>query len=318
LLSTRQSVDEASQPDSGVLFGFAAYGMWGLFPLYFHTLAPATPWEILFQRIFWSMLFCALAWCFLRDRSWIRKLLDVPHRVGLLAVAAYILAINWGGYIYAVSVENVVETSLGYFINPLVLVVMGVVLLHERLRPAQWIAIGIGAMAVLVIAIDYGRPPWIALTLAFSFAIYGFIKKRVGTQIGALESMTAETALLIPAAIGGLVWIEVTGRGTFTQQGPAHALSLVLSGPLTAVPLICFAAAARRVPLATMGMLQFLAPVLQLVCGVLILNEHVPPVRWIGFGLVWVALVILSADSLRAARARRLLNRVPVVVSPAR
>jgi chloramphenicol-sensitive protein RarD len=258
------------------------------------------------------MLFCAVIWCFMRDRSWIRTLLAVPHRLALLSVAAYILAINWGGYIYAVSAGNVVESSLGYFINPLVLVVMGVVLLHEQLRPLQWVAIGIGTVAVLVIAFDYGRPPWIALTLAFSFAIYGFIKKRVGAQIGAIESMTAETAVLLPAAVAGMVWIELSGRGTFLDESPVHALSLMASGPLTAVPLICFAAAARRVPLATMGMLQFLAPVLQLVCGVVLLGEHVPPVRWIGFGLVWIALLLLTFDSVQAGRRRRLLERAKV------
>ncbi len=301
-----QADDSSARTESerGVLFGAAAYGMWGVFPLYFNALAPAGALEILVNRVVWSMLFCAIVWIVLRDLSWVRPLLAVPRRLFLLVIAAIFLAINWGGYIYAVTVENVVETSLGYFINPLVLVLMGVLILHERLRPMQWTAVGIGAVAVLVIAFDYGRPPWIAMTLAFSFAIYGFIKKHVGADIGALASMTTETAVLAPFALIALVWIEASGRGTFTHDPPWHALLLLASGVITTGPLICFAAAARRVPLTTMGLLQFLAPVLQLICGVVILGEYVPPVRWVGFGLVWVALTLLTIDSMRAARAR--------------
>ncbi|MBA2776488.1 MAG: EamA family transporter RarD [Chloroflexia bacterium] len=275
-----------------------------MFPLYFHALAPASAAEILANRVVWSMVICVAAWLVLGDASWIRPLIAVPRRLFLLVVAAIFLAINWGGYIYAVTIGNVVETSLGYFINPLVLVSMGVLILHERLRPMQWTAVGIGVVAVSVIAFDYGRPPWIALTLAFSFAIYGFIKKQVGANIGALASMTTETAVLAPIAAIALVWIEWSGRGTLSHDPPWHGLLLMASGIATTVPLICFAAAARRVPLTTMGLLQFLAPVLQLVIGVVVLGEHVPPVRWVGFSLVWVALTLLSIDSLKMARKR--------------
>lgn len=294
-----------SEGERGVLFGIAAYGMWGIFPLYFHLLSPAGTIEILANRVVWSMLFCLVAWLILRDLTWVRPLLAVPRRLTLLTVAAFVLAINWGGYIYAVNQDNVVETSLGYFINPLVLVLMGVFLLHERLRPMQWAAVGIGALAVLVIAFDYGRPPWIALTLAFSFAIYGFIKKQVGPVIGALESMTVETVVLAPFALVVLLWIELSGKGTLFSEGPSHTGALMLSGIITAVPLICFSAAARRVPLSTMGFLQFLAPILQLICGVVILGEHVPTVRWFGFGMVWIALVLLTVDTIQYSRARR-------------
>jgi len=285
--------------------------MWGTFPLYFHALSPANALEILANRVVWSMAILAIAWLVLRDMSWVRPLISVPRRLFLLVIAAVFLAINWAGYIYAVTVENVVETSLGYFINPLVLVLMGVLILHERLRPMQWTAVGIGAAAVLVIAFDYGRPPWIALTLAFSFAIYGFIKKQVGANIGALASMTTETAVLAPIAAITLVWIEWSGRGTLSHDPPWHGLLLMASGVITTAPLICFAAAARRVPLTTMGLLQFLAPVLQLVIGVVVLGEHVPPVRWAGFGLVWVALIILAIDSIRAARMRARSRQAP-------
>jgi len=305
-----------SETDTGVLYGVAAYGMWGVFPLYFHILAPAGATEILANRIVWSTVFCILAWTFLRDTSWIAPLIAVPHRIALLALAAVVLSVNWGTYIYAVTIDRVVETSLGYFINPLVLVLMGVFLLHERLRSLQWAAVGIGTVAVVVIAFDYGRPPWIALTLAFSFATYGYLKKKLGPVVGALESMTVETVVLAPVALGVLAWIEASGRGTLTSEGPWHMLALLASGAITAVPLICFAAAARRVPLTTMGLLQFLAPVLSLVCGVVVLGEHVPPVRWVGFGLVWVALALLTFDSLKAGRRR---GRVPaeIVTEPA-
>jgi chloramphenicol-sensitive protein RarD len=293
-----------TESERGILFGVAAYGLWGVFPIYFSILAPAGTIEILANRIVWSMVFCALAWLVVRDLSWVKPLLAVPRRMVLLTVAAFVLAINWCGYIYAVNQNNVVETSLGYFINPLVLVLMGVLLLHEKLRPLQWAALATGALAVMVIAFDYGRPPWIALTLAFSFAIYGFIKKRVGPVIGALESMTVETLVLAPIALAVLVWIEVGHGGTLFTEGPGHTFALMISGLITAIPLICFSAAARRVSLSTMGFLQFLAPTLQLVVGVWVLGESVPTVRWIGFGIVWIALIMLTADTIRHARRR--------------
>lgn len=307
--TTPEPSTRRTESEKGVLFGMAAYGMWGIFPIYFHILAPAGTVEILANRVVWSMLFCVIAWMVLRDLSWVRPLLAVPRRLVLLAVAAFVLAINWGTYIYAVNQDNVAESSLGYFINPLVLVLMGVVFLNERLRTLQWAAVGIGTAAVLVIAVDYGHPPWIALTLAFSFATYGFIKKQVGPVIGALESMTVETLVLTPIALGVLVWIETAGDGTLFTQGPFHTFALMISGVITAVPLICFSAAARRVSLSTMGFLQFLAPVLQLVVAVAVLGESVPLVRWIGFGLVWVALVLLTTDTVRHQRH---LRRKPV------
>lgn len=299
-------------PDSrsGVLYGVAAYGMWGIFPIYFHILSPAGTVEILANRIVWSAVFCLLAWVVLRDLSWVRPLIAVPQRLVLLTVAALVLAVNWCGYIYAVNQNNVVETSLGYFINPLVLVLMGVVFLHERLRPLQWAALATGTVAVLVIAVDYGRPPWIALTLAFSFAIYGFIKKKVGPVIGALESMTVETIVLAPIALIVLVWIEAGHNGTLFTEGPGHTFALMISGVITAIPLICFSAAARRVALSTMGFLQFLAPTLQLVIGVWVLGEHVPGARWIGFGIVWIALVMLTADTILHSRRRTIAPNI--------
>ena len=310
-VSTTRSPDAAAPraladvARAGTLYGFLAYASWGVLPLYFHALAPATALEILAHRIVWSLVFCLALGAVTRDTSWVRPLPRHPRRLVLLTLAAFLLAINWGVYIYAVTTNNVVESSLGYFINPLILVLMGVIVLHERLRKAQWAAVGLGSIAVLIISLNYGRLPWIALTLASTFAIYGFIKKQAGANIGALGSMTIETAVLVPFALGGIVWIERAGDGTFTTVGPSHTLLLLSTGIVTAIPLILFAAAARRVPLATMGLLQFFAPVLQFITGVFILGEAVPVSRWIGFALVWLALIVLTVDTYRASRARR-------------
>jgi len=310
---TSRSTFEAD--DRGVAFGAGAYILWGIFPLYFHMLSPSSAGEILAHRMIWSLVFCAVAWCVIRDLSWVKELFAQPGRFFLLAMAALFLAINWAVYIYAITIGDIVEGSLGYFINPLFLVLMGVFLLHERLRVMQWIAVGIGAAAVLVIAFDYGRPPWIALALALSFSSYGFIKKKVGPGIGALASMTTETVVQAPFAMAILIWLETTGRGTFSQDAPWHGVGLVGTGMITAFPLIMFAAAARRVPLTTMGLLQFLTPILQLICGVVVLGERVPATRWIGFGLVWVALVLLTVDSVQAANRRGRVRRAEASAS---
>jgi chloramphenicol-sensitive protein RarD len=227
----------------------------------------------------------------------------------MLAVAAAVIAVNWGTYIYGVNSGQVVQASLGYFINPIVTVALGVLVLGERLRRTQWVAIAIGAVAVVVLTIDYGGPPWIALTLAFSFGVYGLVKNRVGRGVGALTSLTVETAVLAPVALVVLLWLGASGSSTFTTEGTSHALLLVTTGLVTAVPLLFFASAARRVPLTTIGLLQYLAPVLQFTIGVLVFRETMPPSRWAGFALVWTALVVLTADTLRSSRARARLAR---------
>ncbi|MBC7640667.1 MAG: EamA family transporter RarD [Rhodoferax sp.] len=288
----------------GTVFGALAYLLWGVFPLYFHALLPAGSIEILVHRVVWSLLVCLIVVAVLRDTSWIRPLLAAPRRIVRLGFAAMFIAVNWGVYIYGVNSGQVVEASLGYFINPLVTVLLGVVLLRERLRRLQWVAVGLGAVAVVVLTVDYGHVPVIALLLAGSFATYGLMKKRIGVDLGALAGLTAETALLLPFAVAALVWLEVTGRGTMGDQPPWHGLLLASTGIATAVPLLMFAAAARRVPLTTIGLLQFTTPVLQLLCGVLLLGEHVPPSRWVGFSIVWLALGVLTLDQVRAARAR--------------
>jgi chloramphenicol-sensitive protein RarD len=292
---------------------------WGSFPLFFRALEPAGAVEILVHRIIWSLVTCLLVVAVTRQFGPLWETLRSPRLVGVLAAAAVLIAVNWGVYIYAVNDGNVVEASLGYFINPLLTVVLGVVVLREHLRWMQWVAVGIGLVAVVVLTVDYGRPPWIALILAMSFGSYGLVKKQVGPHVSALGSLTTETAVLAPLAIGVLVWLEVTGRGSFAHAAPWHGVLLATSGIVTTIPLVLFAAGSRRVPLTTMGLLQFITPVLQLLVGVLLLGEHVPWPRWIGFGLVWIALVVLSIDSLREAqqRARARARARPVLCDEA-
>ncbi|MBG0853272.1 EamA family transporter RarD [Streptomyces spinoverrucosus] len=297
----------------GLLNGFAAYGMWGLVPLFWPLLKPAGSVEILAHRMVWSLAFVAVALLFVRRWSWAGELLRQPRRLGLITVAAAVITVNWGVYIWAVNNGQVVEASLGYFINPLVTIAMGVLLLKERLRPVQWAAVGIGFAAVLVLTVGYGRPPWVSLVLAFSFATYGLVKKKV--NLSGLESLTAETAIQFLPALGYLLWLTAQGGSTFHTEGVGHAALLAATGIVTALPLVCFGAAAIRVPLSTLGLLQYLAPVFQFLLGVLYFREAMPPERWAGFALVWLALTLLTWDALRtarrAARALRADRRVP-------
>lgn len=292
---------------SGVLLGLAAYLMWGLFPLYFRLLEAAGAVEIVLHRIVWSLLACVLMVTVVRGWPTVRS--TSRRQVLLLAAAAAVLSVNWGVFVWAVNTEQVVETSLGYFINPLVSVLLGVLVLGERLRTVQWAAVGIAAAAVGVLTYDYGRPPWIAIALAASFGSYGLIKNRVGRGVGALPGLTVETAVLAPLALAGLVWLGASGGSTFTSEGPGLTLLLMASGVLTALPLLLFAGAARRVPLSTIGLLQYITPVMQLVVGVLVFGEPMPPLRLVGFALVWVALAVFSVDGLRAAGRNRSLAR---------
>lgn len=287
----------------GVLYGIAAYGMWGLFPLYWPLLKPSGALEILAHRMVWSLAAVVVILAVRRHWSWFRDLLRTPKKLALLALAAAIITVNWGVYIYAVNAGHVVESALGYFINPLVSVLFGVVLLKERLRPWQWAAVGLGALAVLLLAFDYGRPPWVALTLAVSFGTYGLVKKIA--QVGAAESMAVETLVLLLPALGYLAFLQGQGQGTFGTEGAGHALLLVGAGVITAIPLLCFTAAALRVPLTTLGLLQYIAPVLQFLVGVFIVHEVMPASRWLGFAIVWLALSVFTWDGLRTARQSR-------------
>ncbi len=289
----------------GTAYGAAAYLLWGLFPLYWPLLEPAGAVEILSHRIVWSLLVVIGLLVITRSWSWVRPLLRDRRTLAAMTLAAVLIAANWTLYIWAVNAEHVVETSLGYFINPVVTVMLGVLVLHERLRPVQWAAIGLGALAVVVLAVGYGRPPWIALTLAFSFGTYGLLKKQVGVTVGAVQSLTVETAVLFVPALTFLLVLEARGDGQLGHTGAGHGLLLASAGVATAVPLLFFASAARRVPLSTLGLLQYLAPVLQFLTGVLLYDEPMPPSRLAGFALVWAALAVLTVDGLRHGHRNR-------------
>jgi chloramphenicol-sensitive protein RarD len=286
--------------------------MWGVFPLYWPLLEPAGALEILAHRVLWSLLTMGVLLVALRRTSQFRALLRNRRTFLLLALAAFTVTLNWATYIWGVNNGRVVETSLGYFINPLVTVLMGVLLLGERLRPLQWLAMGIAGLAVVFLAVDYGRLPWVALVLAFSFGTYGLAKKSANVE--AVESLTLETTFIAPFAAVYLAVLAATGHSGFTAHGLGHGLLLSSSGLVTAVPLICFGGAAIRVSMVTLGLLQYLAPVLQFALGVLYFHEAMPAGRWAGFMLVWVALVMFTAE---ATTHRRRQLRLSVLASTA-
>ncbi len=283
----------------GLAAGVGAYTLWGILPLYFPLLSPATPVEIIAHRVVWSLIFCAILLFATRGWAGFWTALRTRRLLGLLSIAAVLLAINWVTYVFGVLTDRVVDASLGYFINPLVTVTLAVVVLRERLRLAQWVALGFGALAVVVLTLGYGQLPWIALVLACSFGLYGFIKNRVGPSVEALPGLAVETLVLGPFALGYLLWLQWAGDGTFAAQGVSHALIVAAAGIITSVPLLLFGSAARRLPLTMIGLLQYIAPTLQFVIGVAVLHEEMPPARWAGFALVWVAIVILTVDGLR-------------------
>lgn len=291
----------------GIWFGLSAYLLWGLFPLYWTLLEPAGAVEILAHRILWSLVLTLFVVTLLRRLPLLRSSLRERRPVRILGLAGALIALNWGTYIYGVNHDQVVQTSLGYFIAPLVSVAIGVVVFRERLRTAQWVAVGIGAVAVVVLSVDYGHPPWIALVLASSFGIYGLLKKLAPTP--PLEGLTIESGWLLLPALGLLAWVQWRGDTAFLVGPPHVSVLMVLAGAVTAIPLLLFAASARRVPLSYVGLMQYLAPVIQFALGVFVFSEPLPPGRLIGFVLVWVALVVFSADLLR--RGRR-----PVVLAP--
>ena len=287
----------------GILLGIGAYLSWGLFPLYWPLLKPAVAIEILSHRIVWSFVFVAVLLLVRRRWAWIGALRGDRRRLTLLVVASLVIAVNWGIYIWAVNAGYVVESALGYFINPLVTVVLAVVLLHEHLRRVQWVAVGLASVAVLVLTVGTGRPPWIGLTLALSFATYGLAKKKV--DMPAVESLAVETAILTLPALVLLLAYNNSGSGAFGHGSTSVTLLLALSGVVTAIPLLMFGAAAPLIPLSTMGLLQYLTPCMQFLIGLTVFHESMSAVRWAGFILVWCALAVFSIDQLHHARARR-------------
>jgi chloramphenicol-sensitive protein RarD len=296
------STDDAHRTNRGIIYGIGAYALWGAVPIFWPLVARAGALELLAHRVIWSLVICAVLLLTVVPRGWWSRI-GRPRTLLLLAAAAAVVSVNWGVYIWAVNHGHVVETSLGYYINPILSILVGVIFLRERLVPLQWASVGLAAVAVLVLTIDYGRLPWIALTLATSFASYGVIKKQVNG--GAVETLTVESALLTPVALGYLGFLQATGGTTFGYLGWGHTLLLVSAGLVTVIPLLCFAAAATRLPLSTLGLLQYIAPTLQFGLGVLYFGEDMSPGRWAGFALVWLALVMLTAYGVRQARRSR-------------
>jgi chloramphenicol-sensitive protein RarD len=290
---------------TGLGAGVGAYLLWGAFPLYFRLLDGAGAVEIVAHRAVWSLVFCLALLAAVGKLRDLVVLLRDRRAVGQLALASAFVAVNWLVYVYGVNTGRTVDAALGYFINPLVTIVLAVVILGERLRRLQWVATGLGAAAVVVLAVGYGELPWIALALAASFGMYGLIKNRAGRSAEALPGLAVETAALAPLAGGYLLWTALAGQSTFATLGAGHSALLLAAGPLTAVPLLLFATAARRLPLSMVGMLQYLTPGIQLVIGVAVFGEPMPPERWAGFALVWAAIALLTADGLRARAPRR-------------
>jgi len=304
---TRRKPAVRSAASTGLIYAICSYGIWGFLPLYFLLLAPTGAFEIVALRVLFSLVFCGVL--ILATRAWrpLVAALRTPKVVWTMGLAGVLIFINWQTFILAALSGHVVETALGYFINPIITVLLGVLVLHERLRAAQWAAVVISFVAVVVLSVGYGSVPWISLILAFSFGLYGLIKKRVGGHLDALTGLTLETMWLAPIAIVQLVVVSLLTGLTFGTVSPLHTVALIGSGVITAVPLLFFAAASRRLPLSTLGLVQYLAPVLQLIVGVVILQEPMPPERWLGFGLVWVALIVLTVDMIVAGRSQRRL-----------
>jgi chloramphenicol-sensitive protein RarD len=302
---SESSVDLSSHRTSGLVYAVSAYVLWGILPIYFLALAPAGAWEIVAWRILFSLGFCAIALTVTRTWRQFGALLRDTRVLLTMGLAGLFIYVNWQTYVLATVSGHVVEAALGYFINPIVTVFLGVLVQRERLRIAQWVAVGVSVVAVIVLAVGYGSVPWIALILAFSFGFYGLIKKRVGGRVDALSGLTLETLWLTPVAVIQLVVVGVTAGLTLGTAGPWHTVLLVGAGVITAVPLLFFAAASRRLPLVFMGFIQYFAPIIQFIVGVAVLHEAMPPERWLGFAIVWLALVILSVDMIVASRQNK-------------
>lgn len=283
--------------------------MWGLSTLYWPLLSSSGAIEILAHRMVWSLLAVVALLAVGRNWRWIPEVLRTPRQLLILAGAAAVISVNWGSFIYTVNSAHPSQAALGYFINPLVSVTLGVVIFSERLRRPQWVAVALGALAVVVLAYAYGAVPWMSLAMAFSFATYGVLKKF--TTLDGVQSLTVETLLMFLPALGYVAFLQSTGQGTFGTTSPTHDLLLVGSGIVTALPLVAFGAAARRIPLTLIGLLQFMVPVMQFLFAWLVFAEELPPSRWVGFAIVWVALAVFAVDLVRNAgdRDSRTSNR---------
>ncbi|WP_243230545.1 EamA family transporter RarD [Microbacterium sp. CIAB417] len=290
---------------AGVAYALGAYLLWGVLPLYFLLLAPTQAWEVVAWRVLFSLVFCVILLAVMRGWQRLWAIVRQPRLLGLTALAGLLIYVNWQAFLIGTLDDKVVETALGYFINPITTVLLGVFVLHERMRRLQWVAVGIAALAVIVIIVAYGTVPWIALTLTLSFGVYGLIKKKIGPSVDALSGLTLESFWLIPIAVVQLIAVGATTGITIGNNGVWHTVLLGFAGVATAVPLLLFAAGARRIDLTVIGMIQFITPIMQFLIGVVVLQEPMPTERWIGFILVWAAVAVFIVDLLLAARRHR-------------
>ena len=288
--------------NKGLLYGILAYTMWGVLPIYWHLLGSVPPSQILVSRIIWSLIFLVILLSLRHRWSWVKPFIQQRKTLLIVGSAAILLSINWFIYIWAITAGFVIETSLGYFINPLVNVLLGTIVLKERLRTGQWLAIGVATLGVLYLTIDYGSLPWIALSLAFTFGFYGLLKKKV--QLGSAESLTGEMAVLILPALTASSYFLLTGKAAMFNSNATIGVLLVGSGVVTAIPLILFAAAAQRVPLSMLGLLQYIAPTLQFLIGVFILKEPFSVSSLIGYAIIWLALILYSLEGIWQRRSQ--------------
>jgi chloramphenicol-sensitive protein RarD len=293
-----------NEKTKGIGYGLSAYLIWGSFPLVIAMLSFADPFEIVVWRVIFGFAFGLAVILFTRKFSEYLSVFRQPKQLLWISLAAVVIYINWQVYVYAVADNHVLEASLGYFINPLVTIALATIFLKEKLNVLQWVAVGLGAIAVLILTFNFGQPPVIALTLAFSFGIYGLAKNRLGGKVSALNSFTVETTLLLPLGIVQLVFLAGMMQIQFGYAGVIPSLGLAAYGVLTAIPLLLFGAAAKRVPLSYIGFMQYLTPTLQFLLGLLVFQEPMPAARWLGFAMVWFALSILSFDALRQLRNR--------------
>lgn len=290
---------------TGAAYAGGAYLLWGVLPLYFLLLLPTGAWEIVAARVIFSFVFCLLLLTFAGGWPRIIAIIRQPRLLGWTALAGLLIYINWQVFVIGTLSNNVIETSLGYFMNPIFTVLLGVFVLRESIRRLQWIAIGIAALAVVAIIVGYGSFPWIALSLTASFGLYGLVKKKIGPAVDAVSGLTLESFWLLPIAVVQLIIVAQTSGLTFGTVSPWHTLLLVFAGVATAVPLLLFAAGARRINLSVIGMIQFITPIMQFLTGVLILHEPMPTERWIGFILVWIAVGVFIVDLLIVAGRNR-------------
>jgi len=291
--------EKAKVRSLGLVFGVSAYSLWGLFPIYWPLLEPANPVEIVSHRAVWTLVFCFIILWLTKTLTSTLALLKRPKIVAGLFLGSILISINWIIYIYAATSGHVVEASLGYYINPIVVIATGVLILKEKMRPLQWVSVGVATLGVAVLTLDYGRLPWIALGLAFSWGGYGLVKKQLG--LGALEGLSIETLISSGAYLAYLIWLGNQGEGQF---GVSWKITLLFigGGAVTAIPLLLFNGATNRLPLTLIGLLQYITPTIQFSIGVWYFREDMPAARWIGFVIIWLALVALAFDLVKSGR----------------